>query len=138
MPAIAVAPSSMMRKGRSPTADRPNALQEVMMRQRPRNLLIGIALVTVAATAVLTVDQFLPARRPHAEEFQRLLGGLGLGPAIDLAGCPMCFDPRVSFICREDVGALPGGRFFCRHHACSVLRLPPISLDKDDMVARDE
>src|SRR5262245_28310000 len=100
-----------------------------MTANRPRQFLVGIALLTGVAVVALLADSH-HRQRPHAEEFQRLLGGLGMGPALDLGGCPLCFDGRASFTCKEDAGALPGGGFYCRHHACSVLRYSAI--DKDD------
>ncbi|MBM4072990.1 MAG: hypothetical protein FJ271_29300 [Planctomycetes bacterium] len=102
----------------------------VMKRSGPRFIFVGILMLTMLAAAALTADNLsLARRRSHADEFQRLLGGLGLGPSVDLAGCPMCFDARASFACKEDEGALPGSKFLCRHHACSVLRYRPIPLE---------
>jgi hypothetical protein len=109
-----------------------------MTATRTRFLLFGIMLIVVAAAAALTVASHAPAdRQAHAEKFQRMLGGLGLGPAINLSGCPMCFDARVRFACNEDDGALPGGKFYCRHHALSVLYCPALPL-KSAAIGKDD
>lgn len=97
-----------------------------MISKGPRLLLVGITLLAIASATAVALDSLLSAERPHAEEFQRMLGGFGLGPAIDLGGCPLCFDARATWSCKEDAGAVPGARFFCRHHACSVFRYSPI------------
>src|SRR6478736_1988278 len=64
------------------------------------------------------------ARR--AEEFQRLVGGLGFGPAQDLSRCAFSFDPRLDPACPNDCGPIPGGVFFCPYHASSIVDPPPL------------
>jgi hypothetical protein len=89
-------------------------------------LFAGLLALTAAAGAALTVGARPPAREEQrAEEFQRLVGGLGFGPALDLERCAFAFDPRLDPGCSEDVGPVPGGGFFCPHHACSVFDYPP-------------
>lgn len=61
------------------------------------------------------------ARR--SDEFQRIVGGLGLGPALDLSRCAPAFDPRVGTTCPERVGAVPAGDAFSPDHASAVF--PP-------------
>ena|SRR5438132_2963378 len=90
-------------------------------------LLVLILGATVAAGAVVGLD----ARPAHTQEaqaraFHRLVGGLGFGPAVDLARCEFAFDPRLCPACSEDIGPIPGGMFFCPYHAASVFDYPPL------------
>jgi hypothetical protein len=90
-------------------------------------LAVALALLTAAAAAVLWAeDAAWQGRRPRAAEFQRLVGGLGFGPAADLSGCPFGFDPRLEGACARDDGPVPGGSCFCPRHAGSVLYYPPL------------
>jgi hypothetical protein len=91
---------------------------------KSRALLIVLVLLTGAAVAVLLTDGRHPDGRSSAE-FQRLVGGLGFGPACDLSDCPFGFDPRLDGSCGEDYGPVPGGRGFCRRHAGSVMYYGP-------------
>jgi hypothetical protein len=95
-------------------------------------LIVGL---TLAAVTVVTWDHVSSSgREPRQAAFQRLAGGLGLGPAADIARCPFGFDPRLGDACQADLGPIPGGAFFCRHHASSVLFYRPL---KDNSPRRD-
>jgi hypothetical protein len=92
-------------------------------------LLLGaaIAALTMAAAVLLAGEAWRAhARADTARDFQRLVGGLGLGP--DLAGirCWCGFDPRVDSTCSADYGPIPGGVRFCPQHACSIFFYPPL------------
>lgn len=88
-------------------------------------LLLLILLLTGASTAVLVTEaQHQRGREGHAEEFQRLLGGLGFGPALDLSGCPFGFDPRLDGSCGAEYFPLPGGTCCCPRHAGSIWVYP--------------
>jgi hypothetical protein len=88
-------------------------------------LLALIAATALAAVAALGVEDGLRRRQAErAEAFQRLVGGLGFGPAVDLSHCAFCFDPRLCGSCPEDWGPVPGGAYFCPRHGCSVLLYP--------------
>ena len=83
--------------------------------------------LTAAAAAVLAFGARPPAGdETGAEEFQRLVGGLGFGPARDLSQCEFSFDPRLCPACPDDVGPIPGGIFFCPYHASAVADYPPL------------
>jgi hypothetical protein len=85
-----------------------------------------LLLLGCASVAVLAVEKRL--QRGHAEqaaEFQRLVCGLGFGPALDLSGCPFGYDPRLDGSCAQEYAPLPGGSCFCPRHAGSVLHYPP-------------
>jgi hypothetical protein len=87
-----------------------------------------ILTLVVAAGLVLGFGSRPSARaRAHSEEFQQLVGGLGLGPAADLSRCPFSFDPRLCPDCAQNAGPIPGGLYFCPHHACSVFYYPPLA-----------
>ena len=93
----------------------------------PRLLLALVLALAASAAAVLVAD---PAagreRRERAAEFQRLVGGLGFGPAADLARCAFSFDPRLCPGCPQDLGPIPAGAAFCPYHGCSILYYPPL------------
>jgi hypothetical protein len=83
-------------------------------------------LTTIAAAifaALLGVRSWNAASRSaeKSEEFQRLVGGLGLGPALELSECDFGFDPRIGARCVQDLGPIPAGTCFCRQHAFSIL-----------------
>jgi hypothetical protein len=70
------------------------------MESRGAGLLAALLLLSVAACALFLAEGYGRQRRAHrSEEFQRLVGGLGFGPAVDLAGCPFGFDPRLDGAC---------------------------------------
>lgn len=69
------------------------------------------------------------ARRSAA--FQRLVGGLGCGPATDLSQCGFSFDPRLERECSFQFGPAPGGRCFCPFHASAInVGDPPLPLER--------
>jgi hypothetical protein len=85
-------------------------------------LIVG---ATLAAAALAGFSG--PTTDPAAERsFHHLVGGLGFGPAVDLARCEFAFDPRLCPACSEDTGPIPGGLFFCPYHASSVLNYSPL------------
>jgi hypothetical protein len=94
---------------------------------RGRGLLLVLLLLSCAAGAVLVGEDLAQRRRPdRAEPFQRLVGGLGFGPALDLSGCAFGFDPRLDGACAEDCGPVPGGACFCPRHAGSLFEYAPL------------
>lgn len=58
--------------------------------------------------------------------FQNLVGGLGFGPAQDLAHCPFHFDPRLGRCRQDEWGPLADGASLCPHHGGSVFCYPPL------------
>jgi hypothetical protein len=93
----------------------------------PLLLVVLVTALTVGAGAVLVCEQRRQgAREVRAREFQRLVGGLGGGPAVDLSRCAFSFDPRLCPHCPQDDGPIPAGAAFCPHHACSILYYPPL------------
>jgi hypothetical protein len=87
-------------------------------------LLAVVAGLAVAAGAALALAAAPAGSAEQAREFHRLVGGLGLGPATELGRCEQAFDPRLSPGCSCDVGPVPGGVYFCPHHAGSGLPCP--------------
>jgi hypothetical protein len=92
---------------------------------RGSGLFFLLLLLAGAAGAVLVVEgqQRGTAR---AEQFQRLMGGVGFGPAVDLSVCAFGFDPRLDGDCALETGPVPGGACFCPRHAGSVFFFPPL------------
>jgi hypothetical protein len=89
---------------------------------------VTIALLAVAAGLLVATDGLASAEREQrSEEFQRLVGGLGLGPAIDLSRCGFSFDARLCPDCPLNHEPVPGGVYFCPQHACSILYCPRLS-----------
>jgi len=91
-------------------------------RSRTLNVVLMAAVAVAAALGLAALNhRDSPGR---AAEFQRLVGGLGLGPATDLSACAAAFDPRLCPHCAFDNGPLPGGRAFCPHHSLAVVDYP--------------
>jgi hypothetical protein len=81
----------------------------------PRAAVVAVAvLATAAVAAVAAASSRDPSAAARSLDFQRAVGGLGVG-ALDLSACDAAFDPRVGFPCPDATGALPGGRRFCLH-----------------------
>ena len=96
-------------------------------RQAPAALLAVVVTLAAAAGLALGLDARARAgREARSREFQRLVGGLGFGPAADLSRCAFSFDPRLCPDCEQDHGPVPGGVYFCPHHGCSILYYPPL------------
>ena len=66
------------------------------------------------------------AEAAQAREFQRLVGGLGFGPALDLERCAFSFDPRLCPTCPNDWGPTPAGMCFCPYHAAALRDYPAL------------
>ena len=90
------------------------------MEARGCRLLYLLILLVAACVAVLAAD----GGRQAATDFQPLVGGMGGGPAVDLAGCPSAFDPRLGNGCSAGTGPIPGGTCFCGRHT-GLLSYPP-------------
>jgi hypothetical protein len=92
------------------------------------SMLSFVLLVLIGtAGAVLVGEHRAQARRQvHAEAFQRLVGGLGFGPAVDLSACAFGLDPRLAGSCADEGGPIPAGACFCPRHAGSLFYYPPL------------
>lgn len=73
------------------------------------------ALLVLSAVAVVAAAGGDAGRAARGAEFQRVVGGLGLGPATDLARCERSFDSRIGGACAEHVDLVPGGALPCGH-----------------------
>ncbi len=85
------------------------------MRINAANLIL-VVLVTLASASLVcwsVGDPYNARRSLNAGEFQRVVGGLGLGPATNWARCAHSFDPRVCGDCEYDQGPLVGRTCFC-------------------------
>jgi len=83
---------------------------------------LGVAtacLVVLAAACLLAPRD--AGRAARSTEFQRVVVGLGAGPAIHLDVCAPDFDPRVDAACAGATEPIPGVRAFCAHHGGSAL-----------------
>jgi hypothetical protein len=90
-----------------------------------RALFAVVLLLVGAVVVVLAVEDRMQRRPGRSEAFQRLVGGLGFGPALDLSGCAFGFDPRLDGACAWQRGPIPAGTCFCPRHAGSVFFYPP-------------
>jgi hypothetical protein len=106
---------------------------------KTKGLLLAILVILPAAAVALLFEEAHAAarRRQRHEEFQQLVRGLGFGPAIDLSRCPICFDPRLGWTCRQEQGPIPGGGYFCPQHALSVFPFPAFESQGDGKGDRD-
>jgi hypothetical protein len=87
-----------------------------------RGAVLGVATAALVVAAAASVAARTDgARAERAVEFQRIVGGLGTGPALDLAACEADFDPRVGAVCRGATTPIAGGRAFCAHRGGSSL-----------------
>jgi hypothetical protein len=90
------------------------------MSKKPALLLAAILSLAIMAGLTLTLGAGSTVEEARAQEFHRLVGGLGYGPALDLSGCDFAFDPRLATGCSYDCGPIPCGLYFCPHHAGSI------------------
>jgi hypothetical protein len=97
------------------------------MRSNAALLVVLLIVFPVTAVVLLAADNGTRRRLDHAEALQRLVGGLGCGPAVDLSRCAFSFDPRLCPDCPLNRGPVPGGVYFCPQHACSILVCPPLT-----------
>jgi hypothetical protein len=79
-------------------------------------LLAAAVALPLAAAGVLLVASGAP-RADEAAEFQGLVGGLGLGAAVDLSRCAAAFDPRDGNACSFRHDPVPLGSLFCPAHS---------------------
>ena len=84
-------------------------------------VLVGLALVVLGVEA-----RAQHLRKECTESFQRLVGGLGFGPATNLSECAFGFDPRLDGACAATCGPIPGGACFCPRHAGSLFVYPEL------------
>jgi hypothetical protein len=91
-------------------------------------LFFALLLLAGASAGVLLGEGWAQRhRQERAQAFQRLVGGLGFGPALDLSDCAFGFDPRLDGSCAADYGPVPGGNCFCPRQAGSVFSYPPLA-----------
>src|SRR5581483_10993737 len=98
------------------------------MERKNRGLVLVLFLLAGASGAVLTAEgRPRPEQAARSAAFQRLVGGLGFGPALDLSPCPFGFDPRLDGACAAECGPVPGGACFCPRHAGALFAYPPLA-----------
>jgi len=83
----------------------------------PALLLAAAVALPLAAACVIAASAPRAAEREDAEAFEEVVGGLGLGAALDLSGCAACFDPRDGSACSHRHEPVPTGSFFCPAHS---------------------
>jgi hypothetical protein len=95
-------------------------------------LLVSLLFLASAAGAILLGETWKQRdQEARAESFQRLVGGVGFGPALDLSGCAFSFDPRLDRSCSAESGPIPSGGCFCPRHAGSLFFYPPLRKRED-------
>ncbi len=83
----------------------------------PALLSAAVLLLAGAAGAVLATSSRPPAREARSGAFQQLVGGLGLGPQLDLSRCAAAFDARLGPPCSLRHEPVLCGSWFCPVHA---------------------
>jgi len=79
----------------------------------PAVLALLVVLGAAGAAAAVTGSRARSARAaPAGRAFQRLVGGLGLGPSLDLAHGDAAFDPRVTSPASARFEPIPAGDVF--------------------------
>jgi hypothetical protein len=102
------------------------------MESRSSFFLVSLLFLVSAAGAILWAETGKQRdQEARAEAFQRLVGGVGFGPALDLSGCAFSFDPRLDRSCSADSGPISGGACFCPRHAGSLFSYPPLRKRED-------
>lgn len=103
---------------------------------RREEVLLGalVCLLAACLTVLCAEGRANPAKQRAAREFQTLVHGVGLGPAVDPSRCAMAFDPRLMSRCPHDTDTLPLGGAFCPFHTLSVSPYP--SLDQGSVHER--
>lgn len=95
----------------------------------PRTPALAFALLvvlTAGASAVLMSEAKPNGHATDAEAFQRLLKGLGFGPALMLSPCPFPFDPRLDNGRATEMEAIPGGACFHSQRVDTIFSYPPL------------
>lgn len=90
-------------------------------------ILLVVGGMALSAAAVVAWDTPPNGRRESARAFHHITGGLGSGPAVDLAGCPHAFDLRSAGRCPRDLGPLALGSAFCPWHSLPVFSPAPLT-----------
>ena len=83
----------------------------------PALLLAAALALPLAAGILLLAAGPSAARVAEADAFERLVGGLGLGPTTALSRCGAEFDPRTGSACSLRHEPVPCGSRFCPAHA---------------------
>lgn len=97
-----------------------------MSRKVPAAALFTIVALAAGAAGILVAGSDGATRSPQAaEEFQRLVGGLGFGPALDLAPCAADFDPRLGGSRLTGDALIPGAGDWCPQAALSIFHVRP-------------
>ena len=96
------------------------------MESRSSALFVILLFLAGAAAVLLAFEERVQPPPDASESFQRLVGGLGFGPALDLSECAFAFDPRLDGSGAEERGPIPGGACFHPRHAGSLFDYPPL------------
>lgn len=102
-----------------------------MSRRAPFLLLVIVGLVLAAGTALGLAGRQTADHVESAATFQRLTGGFGFGPTLDLSGCPYQLDPRLGTACDSHTGPVPAGSLFCSgcgRYLFSLSRATPVNV----------
>ena len=92
--------------------------------QRGSYLFIVLLLLLGAVGVILLVEDRFQRPQAGGEGFQRLVGGLGFGPDLDLHGGAFRFDPRLQDADAQDCGPIPGGSSYGGQGAVAIFGYP--------------
>lgn len=111
-------------------------MRQFIRRRTDELLLASIVVLSAAATLTIVIDQrSSSARAAIDEQFQSLVGGLGLGCHSDLARCAWQFDPRLMGDGDTPLDVVLGSSSMNPWHA---MKLFPILSDQHDLAIIDD
>ena len=92
------------------------------MSKGPRIYLAIVAILCVSTGVALFVEGYVwsEADLEDARNFQRAVGGLGMGAVTSPKWCTINYDPRIEGVCTCLEWPIPGGYCYCPDHTTSV------------------
>jgi hypothetical protein len=101
------------------------SLPQTIRRRIDELLLVTIVVISAGAALAVVVDLRAGTKRAHvSQEFQSLLGGLGMGCHADLAHCSWQFDPRLMGDDDAPLDVVLGAGDYNPWHAISLFPVP--------------
>jgi hypothetical protein len=107
-------------------------MSQLLRRSLDDVLLAAIIILAVASALAVAIDLPANSRSRHVgQEFQSLLGGLGMGCQTDLAHCSWQFDPRLMGDDDSPLDVILGSNETNPWHSISLFPAPSNRFDGD-------